>query len=83
MFKTRDVNEAVALFTNVFKSVLDTHAPIKTVQHHKNYAPYLSQELKEKMKFRDLLKKSWHFTGDEETLKEYKNLEMIFVQRIK
>ena len=55
---SNNTNEAVETFTKAFRAVLDKHAPIKTVQNHENYVPFLSKELKQQMKYRDLLKKS-------------------------
>ena len=69
-----DINDAVDLFSKEFVSVLDKHAPLRTIQLHKNYVPYLNSDLRQKMKYRDLLKQSWHNSGDEDTHSEYKKL---------
>ena len=70
-------------FTSAFNTILDIHAPVKIVQYHKNYAPYISQETKNQMKYRDLLKKSWHSTGDNEVHKEYKALRNKICKQLK
>ena len=78
-----NVDEAVSIFTKEFTAILDVYAPMKTIQIHKNYVPYLDSKLKQKMKFRDLLKKSWHKSGDEEVHLEYKKLRNEICTEIK
>ena len=83
MYETTDLDEAVAQFNKVFTNLLDTHAPIKIIQHHKNYVPYLTKELKDKMKYRDKLKKSLQSNKDEEIHTEYKKLRNQICSEIK
>ena len=78
-----DINEAVKHFNEAFTSVLDNHAPIKVIQHHKNYAPYLSSSLKERMKYRDSLKKAWITSGNEDIHTDYKSLRNKVCKEIK
>ena len=56
MFNTEDVEKAGDIFTEVFKAILDKHAPIMVIQNRKSYVPYISKELKAEMKSRDELK---------------------------
>ena len=50
-YSATDVDEAFSEFSAVFSSILDAHAPVKIIQQHNNYIPYISDELKQKMKF--------------------------------
>ena len=67
-----DIDEATEVFTKAFKDVLDKHAPLKVIQNRNNYIPYISDELKEKMKNRDKLKVEAATTGDKNKYAEYK-----------
>ena len=71
---TEDIEVAGDAFTKTFCEVLDRHAPLKVIQNRKNYVPYLSKELKEKMSTRDNLKEEAARTGDSETYKKYQDL---------
>ena len=53
MYTCTDVNEAVRIFTEKVQSVLDSLAPVKTVQVRTNYAPWISKTTLEMMKERD------------------------------
>ena len=44
-----DVDKASELFSDIFKSVLDNHAPTKVFQTRKNYAPWLSEATKKEI----------------------------------
>ena len=61
-----DIDEATEIFTKAFTEVLDKHAPLKVIQNRNNYIPYISDELKEKMKNRDKLKVEAATTGDKD-----------------
>ena len=67
-----DIDEATEVFTKAFTNVLDKHAPLKVIQNRNNYVPYISNELKEKMKDRDKLKIEAAISGDKEKYSEYK-----------
>ena len=60
LYMTEDVNLATQIFKEKLTNILDIHTPKKTFQIRKNYAPWLSEELKDLCKKRD------------ETLKKYK-----------
>ena len=80
---SNDINESVISFNNTFSKILDEHAPIKVLQQHKNYAPYLSSDLKERIKYRDSLRKAWVSSGNEEIHQEYKTLRNKICNEIK
>ena len=67
-----DIDDATEVFTKAFTNVLDKHAPLKVIQNRNNYVPYISNELKEKMKDRDKLKIEAAISGDKEKYSEYK-----------
>ena len=54
---SNNTDEAVEEFTKAFNKTLDKHAPIKIIQIHKNFLPYLSTEIKEQMQYRNKLRK--------------------------
>ena len=47
VYLSDDVNDAVAKFTNKLTEIMNRHCPMKTIQIKKNYAPWLSDHLKE------------------------------------
>ena len=53
----RNTSEASALFSGIFGSILNRHAPLKVFQVRNNYAPWLSNETKDMIKERDKLRK--------------------------
>ena len=46
VYLSNDPDEATEIFTEKLTKVLDKHAPMKTFQIRKNYAPWLSEESK-------------------------------------
>ena len=53
VFLSKDVDSAVDLFTSLFSSVLDVHAPWVKFQKRKNHAPWITEETKELIRKRD------------------------------
>ena len=53
----QDVDDAVAVFSHLYLTVLDVHAPWVKFQKRKNYVPWLSEKTKLLIKERDRLKK--------------------------
>ena len=51
-----DVDDSTAVFTQIFKSVLDKHAPWIVFQHRKRFVPWLTEETEKMMKTRNELK---------------------------
>ena len=56
LYGTDDIIVASDIFSQLFKNILDQHAPLKVIQNRNNYIPYISSELKELMNERDKLK---------------------------
>ena len=74
VLKTSDLEVAVHEFTKVYNEILDYHAPVKVIQHHKNYLPYMTSEIKDQISYRNKLKKLWISSRDPDILSEYKDL---------
>ena len=58
VIEANDIETAAQIFENKFTRIYDKHAPIRVIQQHRNYVPYLSDATKELMNERDELKKS-------------------------
>ena len=83
VYATEDVNEAVQLFTSKLTNILDIHAPVKTIQLRKNYAPWLDEQTKELMKERDSAQKKAAITKDPDDKRHYKNLRNTTTAQLK
>ena len=57
LYMCEDVDNAVKLLSDKITFILDTMAPMKTVQIRKKYAPWLSKTTLDLMKERDKLQK--------------------------
>ena len=69
-----NVNEASALFSGTFGSILNKHAPLKVFQVRNNYSPWLSKETKTLMKERDRLRQEATHEGCSDKHEKYRNL---------
>jgi hypothetical protein len=67
-----DVNQRLDNFNQKFLSVLDMHAPIKTVKIKRRLCPFVGQEIVKLMKKRDALKPSRPWTGTDTACAEIK-----------
>ena len=65
---------AAAIFSGIFGSILNQHAPVKVYQTRNNYVPWLSSETKELMKKRDKAKELATQTGNPRNLDQYRIL---------
>ena len=70
LYLCEDLNMAVNIFTEKITSILDSLAPVKTIQVRNNFAPWLSDNTKQLMKERDIaqhrasvtnLEHDWHY----------------------
>ena len=57
VYMMQDIDDAVAVFSQLYLTVLDVHAPWVKFQKRKNYVPWLSEKTKLLIKERDRLKK--------------------------
>ena len=69
-----DPDTATNKFTEIFKNILDKHAPIRVFQNRKNYAQWLSDARKLLIKERNKLKQQFRFSNDPNTFNRYKRL---------
>ena len=66
------VDAAVEIFSNNMTTILDVMAPIKTIQVRSNFAPWISENTKEKINERDAAKKRFDDTKNDEDWKTFK-----------
>ena len=57
VYSCKDVDSAVATFTSLFVNILNFHAPWVIYQERKNHSAWLTEETKELIKERNVLKK--------------------------
>ena len=74
VLKTEVPEEATEIFTRIFTSIINNHAPMKIFLTRNNYAPWLSEETKRIMKERDRLKSESKESNDINVLKKYRKL---------
>ena len=56
VINNENIEEASALFSGIFGSILNKHAPLKVFQVRNNYVPWISEETKKMQAARDALK---------------------------
>ena len=74
IYLSSDVNNAVRLLSDKITFILDTMAPIRTIQIRKKFAPWLSQVTLNMMKERDQLQKIAAQSQSSEDWKKFKSL---------
>ena len=72
IYLCNDVNTAVQLLSDKITFILDTMAPIRTIQVRKRFAPWLSQITLDLMQERDQLQKLAAQTRDRDDWKKFK-----------
>ena len=77
-----DPDMAASLFSGIFGSVLNKHAPIKTYQNRTNYVPWLSTSTKKFMKMRDQAKNEATRSGNPIDLDKYKKLRNLVKTKV-
>ena len=80
---SEDPSEAVRLLTTKLGRILDTMAPIKTIQVRTKYAAWLSDQTKTLMKDRDLAQYTARQTGDPDDWRKYRNLRNTTTTRMR
>ena len=78
-----NVEEAVSLMTGKINLILDEMAPIKTIQVHTKFAPWMSENTKSKIKERDLAQKQAAESRSNEDWAEFKILRNNVNSRLK
>ena len=71
-FRSRDINILNDIFVQKVGTILEEEAPLKTFQARKNHKNWLTNELKIKMKERDLKREQARTSGDRNTWGEYR-----------
>ena len=74
VLNNQNINEASALFSGIFGSILNKHAPLKVYKVRNNYSPWISNETKQMTKARDDLKKESVEENCNEKFEAYKRL---------
>ena len=74
VLNNQNINEASALFSGIFGSILNKHAPLKVFQVRNNYIPWLSAETKQMILARDELQKEAINEDCNEKYSAYKRL---------
>ena len=83
IYLSDDVNTAVELLSSKITFVLDTMAPMRTVQIRTNYAPWLSKQTVELMKERNLQQKKASESNDRDDWVRFKSLRNQINNRLK
>ena len=78
-----DIEEASTIFSGLFGSILNRHAPLKTIQVRANYVPWISSETKQLQAVRDTIKKEAIMENDNEKFETYKKLGNFIGKRLK
>ena len=74
VLNNNNIEEASALFSGIFGSILNKHAPLKVFQVRNNYVPWVSAETKQMQAARDALKEEATEENDNEKYEAYKRL---------
>ena len=74
IYQSESVDTALKLLNDSLTEILDRMAPIKTIQVREHYAPWLSNEIKEKMRERDQAQKIAAISKLDKDWKIYKRL---------
>ena len=74
VLESDNADEAAAIFSGMFGTLLNKYAPLKKYQVRNNYSPWLSKETKAMIEARDILKKEAIDEGDAIKMRSYKNL---------
>ena len=77
-----NIEEASAIFSGIFGSILNRHAPLKTVLVRSNYVPWISTETKQLQTARDFIKKEAINENCAEKFEVYKKLRNIIQKRL-
>ena len=83
IYMCEDANHAAEILTHKLSAILDTMAPVRTVQCRSQYAPWLTPETKELMKERDSAQKIAASTGDSDDWRYYKNKRNTVTARLR
>ena len=83
LYLCEDVNTAVKILSEKLTFILDTMAPMKTIQVRKKYVPWLSKATLNLMKERDALQKNAAESKNDDDWKKFKKLRNQINNRLK
>ena len=83
LYTCEDVNQAVEILTSKLTRILDTMAPLRTVQCRRHYAPWLTTDTKQLIKERDSAQKIAASTDKVEDWRNYKNIRNTVTARLR
>ena len=83
VLNNNNLEEASLIFSGVFGTILNNHAPLKVIQVRNNYASWISDETKQFQRARDLLKKEAISEKSVEKFRKYKKIRNYIVKRLK
>ena len=78
-----DVDQAVGMLSSKLNNILDIMAPVKTIQIHTRYAPWLSEDTKKLMDKSNAVQKKAAESRDADDWREYKSLRNSATARMK
>ena len=81
VLQNNNIEEASTIFSDIFGSILNRHAPLKTVQVRSNYVPWISPETKQLQTIRDILKKEAIHENSNEKFDIYKKTEKLYCKK--
>lgn len=70
-----DVNDKLQFFTDSILSVINFHAPLKTIKITKKYSPWITDNIRLLMSLRDRARSKWRRTKTEASHNYYKTLK--------
>ena len=83
LYSCQDPEVAAAMLTEKLSAILDTMAPLKTIQVRSKYAPWLSQDTKNLMKERNAAQDTATKTRDLDDWRLYKSLRNMTTMRMR
>ena len=83
IYLCEDVDHAVTQFTQKMTAILDILCPMRTIQLRKNYAPWLSDNMKKLIKWRDGLHKKAVESQDKNDWGHYKKVRNMITNNLR
>ena len=83
VYQCEDVEKAVNILTHKITTVLNKHAPIRTIQVRSKYAPWLSEATKELMQKRNTAQMVATISKNIDAIRQYRNLRNRVTNMIK
>ena len=78
-----DTCENAELFCKQFKLIQDIHAPVKVIQNRKHYVPYITPDIKELMRKRDVFRKRAKDENNPQLYNHYKDLRNKVTEKLR